>query len=97
MSIFITIIAILGLIVFIGFVIFVGNAAAALTIPPQRCSDDNAEMKIIMSNIYTGQVCYECPKCGKRVSYHYNENELVREDDGFTCPLKHKKSKNDKR
>lgn len=96
MNILLILIAICVVIVLIGFIIFVGNVAAALVIPPQYCPDDNTEMKIIMSNIYTGQVCYECPKCGKRVSYHYDENELTRESDGFTCPLSHHNPKTDK-
>lgn len=96
MNIFIAIIAIIVFVLFIGFVIFMGNVTAALTIPPQKCPDCKTEMKILISNIYTGQVCYECPKCGKRVSYHYEEDELIRENDGFRCPLNHRKSKTDK-
>lgn len=81
MNIFIAIIAILALIMFIGFIIFMGDIATALIIPPQYCPDDNTEMKIIASNIYTGRVVYECPKCGKRVNYYYDEDELMRDND----------------
>lgn len=97
MSILTVIMIIVGLAILIGFIILIGNVSAAILIPPQKCPNCNEEMKIIMSNIYTGQVLYECPKCHKRVSYHYDEEELVRESDGFTCPLHHKKSENDKR
>lgn len=97
MSIFTIIMIIICLAVIIGFVILIGNISATILIPPQKCPDCHTEMEVIMSNIYTGQVLYKCPNCGKRVSYHYNENELVREDDGFTCPLNHHKSKTNKR
>lgn len=97
MSILTVIMIIVGLAILIGFIILIGNVSAAIFIPPQKCPDCHAEMEIMMSNIYTGQVLYKCPRCGKCVSYHYDENELVREDDGFTHPLNHHKSKTNKR
>lgn len=96
MAIFITLVAIFVFILLITFIVIIGNAIAALTIPPQKCPVCETEMKILMSNIYTGQVCYECPKCGKRVSYCYDEDELVRESDNLRCPLNHRRSKTDK-
>lgn len=72
---------------FICFAVFIGNAIATMVIPPQLCPDDDTKMHIIVSNIYTGQVLYECPKCGRRVSYHYDDTELVRESDDYRRPL----------
>lgn len=95
-TIFMIILLLLGFVLFICFIITIGNIAAVLIIPAQYCPDDNTEMKIIMSNIYTGQVLYECPRCGKKVSYHYDENELTRENDGYKCSLTHKNFKTDK-
>lgn len=82
----------IGIILVICFAIFVDNVSVATLMPPQECPDCHNKMKIIKSNIYTGQALYECSKCHKRVSYHYDEDELIRENDGFTCSLNHKKS-----
>ena len=92
MNVFIIVMVVLALIILIGFIILVGNVTAAIIIPSQKCPDCHTKMEIITSNVYTGQVLYECPKCHKRVSYHYEENELVKDSDEFTCPFRHKKS-----
>lgn len=96
MSTLISIIAILGVILFIGFIILVSNAVLAIIIPPYHCPDCNSDMKILVSHIYIGLVVYKCPKCGKRVSCHYEENELIHEDKNFRCPKSHDESKTDK-
>lgn len=96
MDVFTIVMVIIGLALFIGFNLFMGNISARVFIPPQECPDCHVKMDIIMSNIYIGRVLYKCPKCGKELSYYYEEDELVRESDGFRCPLNYKKSENDK-
>ena len=57
-----------------GFAILVGNILAGVVLPKQDCPDCKTEMDVKLHNIYTGQVLYRCPKCGKEVYIHYDDN-----------------------
>lgn len=57
-----------------GFAILVGNILAGVVLPKQECPECKTEMDVKLHNIYTGQVLYRCPKCGKEVYIHYDDN-----------------------
>lgn len=66
------ILLLLILFLLIGFVVLVGNILARVVLPKQDCPDCKTEMDVKLHNIYTGQVLYRCPKCGKEVYIHYD-------------------------
>ena len=57
-----------------GFAILVCNILAGVVLPKQECPECKTEMDVKSYNIYTGQILYHCPKCGREVHIHYNDN-----------------------
>ena len=43
-------------------------------LPKQECPECKTEMDVKLHNIYTGQVLYRCPKCGREIYIHYEDN-----------------------
>lgn len=68
------ILLLLILFLLIGFAILVSNILAGVVLPKQECPECKTEMDVKLHNIYTGQVLYRCPKCGREVHIHYDDN-----------------------
>ena len=55
-----------------GFAILVCNIIAGVVLLKQECPECKTEMDVKSHNIYTGQVLYHCPKCGRESHIYYD-------------------------
>lgn len=74
MKVVLVVLAILILLLIFRFAVLVCNILADVVLPKQECPECKTEMDVKLHNIYTGQVLYRCPKCGREVYIHYDDN-----------------------
>ena len=68
--ILLVVLLILTLLLILGFSILVGKILVNSVLQSKKkCPVCKTEMNIKSYNIYTGQITYCCPKCGKEISY----------------------------
>lgn len=75
-AVLLVVLAILILLFIFVFAVLVGNILACVVLPKQECPECKTEMDVKLHNIYTGHVLYRCPKCGREVHIHY-DNDLL--------------------
>lgn len=68
------VLVILILLLIFGFAILIGSILSDIVLPKQECPECKTEMDVKSHNIYTGQVLYHCPKCGREIHIHYYDN-----------------------
>ena len=71
------VLVILILLLIFGFAILVGNILAGVVLPKQECPECKTEMGVKLHDIYTGRVLYRCPKCGREVHIHYDNDDML--------------------
>lgn len=72
-AVLLVVLAILILLLIFGFAILVGNILAGVVLPKQECPECKTKMDVKLHDIYTRQVLYRCPKCGREVNIHYDD------------------------